>query len=369
MGWPTVPTTARTTTLVRLCTLALYLVSITAFATYPSITRRGARAQPDLSTLVQERRYLSSTTTTTTTTEDNNESSSSSSWPPLQLLTGNVTVLEQSENYVVVSKPHAVVCHHSEWTGGSRRVSNSDREIPMLQRVRQAVGQRVNLVHRLDRGCTGCLLMTFQDQPNATSTLIASMAGQKNKTYLALVRGEGVLGEQNFVNQGWFRVDRRIKNENGVEQDAVTWFRFIAGQGNDRGQLDRPRASLVLARPETGRWHQIRRHLRGLSHPILGDATHGILKENRYWKKRGMLPERTCLHLLSLQLEPTCVSPNGIDVTCPLAPDMLQMLQDHLPDVLERALPILRDEEGIDLLNNPAYDEAKIVTLPYEIEI
>jgi hypothetical protein len=48
---------------------------------------------------------------------------------------------------------------------------------------------------------------------------------------------------------------------------------------------------------------------------------------------------------------------------------MLQMLQDHLPDVLERALPILRDEEGIDLLNNPAYDEAKIVTLPYEIEI
>lgn len=285
---------------------------------------------------------------------------------------GNVTILDQNEHYLVVSKPPAVVCHHS---AGSR----SNQEVPMLQRVREATGKRVNLVHRLDRGCSGCLLMTFaetnsnssdgdgngDDEDNATASLIQSMAGgAANKTYLALVRGEGVLRGRDFKQEGWFRVDRPIENANGVSNNATTWFRFVAGQHNANGTLDRPRASLVLARPETGRWHQIRRHLNGLSHPILGDSTHGISKENRMWKKeRGLLPERTCLHLVKLELGPTHVSPDGIVVTCPLAPDMLRMLQEHLPDVLQQALPILK-EEGIDL--NPG---GEFLSLPYQVKV
>jgi tRNA pseudouridine65 synthase len=288
---------------------------------------------------------------------------------------GNVTILDQNEHYLVVSKPPAVVCHHS---AGSR----SNQEVPMLQRVREATGRRVNLVHRLDRGCSGCLLMTYaessdndsssddesdgDEEDNATASLIQSMAGgASNKTYLALVRGEGVLRGHDFKEEGWFRVDRPIENAQGISKNATTWFRFVAGQHNANGTLDRPRASLVLARPETGRWHQIRRHLNGLSHPILGDSTHGISKENRLWKKeRGLLPERTCLHLVKLELEPTHVSPDGIVVTCPLAPDMLRMLQEHLPDVLQQALPILQ-EEGIDL--NPAGGE--FLSLPYQVKV
>jgi tRNA pseudouridine65 synthase len=292
---------------------------------------------------------------------------------------GNVTVLDQNEHYLVVSKPPAVVCHHSQETG-----SRSNKEVPMLQRVREATGKRVNLVHRLDRGCSGCLLMTYShnadrssnsstcnssdngddDEDNATGSLIQSMAsGATNKTYVALVRGEGVLRGRDFKQEGWFRVDRPIENRKGISKNATTWFRFVAGQHNANGTLDRPRASLVLARPETGRWHQIRKHLSGLSHPILGDSTHGISKENRLWKKRGLLPERTCLHLAKLELEPTHVSPDGIVVTCPLAPDMLRMLQDHLPDVLQQALPILQ-EEGIDL--NPG---GEFLSLPYQMKV
>jgi tRNA pseudouridine65 synthase len=251
----------------------------------------------------------------------------------------------------------------------------------MLQRVREATGKRVNLVHRLDRGCSGCLLMTYAEinnnnsnssndadgdnEDNATASLIQSMAGgAANKTYLALVRGEGVLRGRDFKQEGWFRVDRPIENAQGISKNASTWFKFVAGQGNANGTLDRPRASLVLARPETGRWHQIRRHLNGLSHPILGDSTHGISKENRLWKKeRGLLPERTCLHLVKLELEPTHVSPDGISVTCPLAPDMLRMLQEHLPDVLQQALPILQ-EEGIDL-----YPGGEFLSLPYQVKV
>jgi tRNA pseudouridine65 synthase len=278
------------------------------------------------------------------------------SCPPL-------TILDQNEHFLIVSKPPSVVCHHSEWTGSRGSLKNDcvAAEIPMLQRVREQTGRRVNLVHRLDRGASGCLLLTFADNEGndtinstaATTMLIDAMADKTTctKTYIALVRGEGILHGKDLKEEGWFLVDRPIKNEKGVEKNATTRFRFIAGQDNGAGtNPDKARASLVLARPETGRWHQIRKHLNGLSHPILGDTTHGSSRVNREWKEqRGMPTARTCLHLSRLQIGPTKVSPSGIDVWCALAPDMLQLLKSQLPDVLAAAEPILR-EEGIRII-------------------
>lgn len=276
---------------------------------------------------------------------------------------GNVTLLCQCENYLVACKPPSVVCHHSQWTG-----SKANQEVPMLQRTREALGRRVNLIHRLDRGCSGCLLMTFADTDNSqnnTATLSHAMAqSSTRKTYVAIVRGEGILKGRDFRKEGWFRVSRPIKNERGIINNATTWFRFVAGQDNEQGLLDRPRASIVLARPETGRWHQIRKHLNGLSHPILGDSIHGNSRVNREWKtKYGMPPERTCLHLVHLRMEPNCVCHNGINVSSPLAPDMLKLLKDHLPNVLARAKPIL-EEEGVSLESTDHH-----TTLPYELII
>ena len=67
-------------------------------------------------------------------------------------------------------------------------------------------------------------------------------------------------------------------NKESAAKDATTLLRFVAGQA-ETGPT-RPRVSLVLARPKEGRWHQIRRHLSYLSHPILGDSTHGHSKTN-----------------------------------------------------------------------------------------
>lgn len=274
---------------------------------------------------------------------------------------GTVTIIDQSTHYLVVAKPPSVVCHHSEWTG-----SRSRAEIPMIQRVRQAVGRKVNLVHRLDRGASGCLLMTYSDDTNdnTTAQLIDAMHMQANKTYVALVRGEGILHEVDFKNQGWFCVDRPIKDEAGTMKEATTYFRFVAGQDDADGT--RPRASLVLARPVTGRWHQIRRHLNGLSHPILGDSTHGISKVNQEWRKeRGLANERTCLHLLQLILPPTDCTPAGIQANCPLADDMMELLETHLPDVLEQAERILL-EEGLSLRPLPISPQR---TIPFQITV
>lgn len=285
-----------------------------------------------------------------------------------QKYNGNVTILDRGEHHLVVAKPPAVLCHHSEWAG-SRSKKREVPEIPMLQRVRQALlGERVNVIHRLDRGCSGCLLFAFAGSEqvlNATATLSDAMGlNSTTKTYIALVRGEGILHGRDFKKEGWFEVTRPIRNQRGILHNATTFFRFLAGQDGISNPDDgRPRASIVLARPKTGRWHQIRRHLNGLSHPILGDSSHGNSKVNREWKARGMPGERTCLHLAKLQMEPNAACPNGIDISCPLPQDMVEMLTNHLPNVWEEALPLL-EEENIQLAPPSTATE-----LPYEIYV
>lgn len=168
---------------------------------------------------------------------------------------------------------------------------------------------------------------------------------QCTKTYLAVVRGEGILHGEDLTEREWFTVNRPIRNANGIEKKATTRFRFVAGQGNDYGRLNRPRAAIVLAQPQTGRWHQIRKHLNGLSHPILGDSTHGNSQTNREWRNQyGLASERLCLHLCRLDLG----GPDGLHVACPLWPDLHALLRRELPTVLEHAESVLC-EEGVVL--------------------
>ena len=147
------------------------------------------------------------------------------------------------------------------------------------------------------------------------------------------------------------------------EKNATTWFNFVAGQPEkSENGINQPRMSIVLARPMQGRWHQIRKHLNGLSHPILGDTTHGASKVNREWKeKRNMPGERVCLHLARLQLPPTEAVPDGIDVSCPLHSDMLEMLRVYAPIVLEESLVVLRNE-GILLEPKENYSVGRYTT-------
>ena len=271
----------------------------------------------------------------------------------------NVTILNRGQHHVVVDKPPSVVCHHSDWSGSrikSKRKRGLEPEVPMLQRVREAVGERVNLIFRLDRGASGCLLLSFakSDEGDGNATAVfqdAMQSSTTSKTYLAMVRGEGILHGRDFRNEGWFEVDRPLKDESGNLKNATTYFRFIAGQDNGNGTInDRPRVSLVLARIKTGRWHQIRKHLNGISHPIIGDSTHGNSKTNREWKEKwGLQPERTCLHLLQLKIPSTSVTPSGISIISSLPPDMEKMLKQHLePETLRKAENALA-EEGLSL--------------------
>ena len=214
-------------------------------------------------------------------------------------------------------------------------------------------------------GASGCLVFAFADEiktesssRDVTNTLIQSLQSDKaTKTYLALCDGDGEWNGVNHFERGWFTVDRPVKDENDTFIEAKTDLRFIATVTlplsedlQDENVTEGRKISIVLAKPHTGRYHQIRQHMASgrIGHAILGDSSHGLKRTNRIWKKnRGLLKERTCLHLLSIDLPPTEYSPSGIQALCSLPQDLFQLLNE-VPGLLEKARPIL-SEEGITI--------------------
>ena len=140
-------------------------------------------------------------------------------------------------------------------------------------------------------------------------------------------------------------------------ENSLTQLRFISAcilpptKGNsddyDHDNLEGRKACIILARPKSGRWHQVRQHLSSIGHPILGDSTHGRSRTNRTWKKnRKLQKQRTCLHLARLQIPKTDYS-SAIDVSCPLSSDLIDILQE-MSELMQNAKPIL-EEEGINI--------------------
>jgi len=207
-------------------------------------------------------------------------------------------VLLQTDNYVVVAKPARLMVH---------RTKLCRDDVYALQLVRDQVGHYVHPIHRLDRATSGCLLFGFDP---VWARLLQGALRDGQKSYLAMVRG--------FVRAS-APVDIRnpMKDDNGILKEAHTWAQRIAGSPD-------PRCSLVLAKPSTGRYHQVRRHLRDLSHPVLMDSTHGDTKCNRWWRENSKL-SRLALHCWKMDLP----LPDGrLQVTCPIPEDLASVWRE-----------------------------------------
>jgi tRNA pseudouridine65 synthase len=175
---------------------------------------------------------------------------------------------------VVVNKPSGLAVHR----GLSREKTVA------LQLVRNALGRRVYPVHRLDRATSGALLLAL-DAGTARSLQEQLQAGRVEKRYLALVRG--IPPEEGVIDHP---VPRSPKGE---RVPAVTAFRRLASF---------ERYALMEARPVTGRFHQIRRHFKHLSHPLIGDVRYGKGEHNRLFRERFGL-HRLALHALELAFD------------------------------------------------------------------
>jgi tRNA pseudouridine65 synthase len=193
--------------------------------------------------------------------------------PPPDLPT-RLPTLYRDGLLLAVDKPAGLAVHR----GAAR-----DRTVA-LQLVRDRAGRHVHAVHRLDRATSGVLLFAFD--PGTVRRLQERFeAGAVAKRYLALVRG--IPPEAGVI-------DHPIpRDEDGPRVPAVTEFRRLATF---------ERYALVEARPRTGRRHQIRRHFKHLSHPLIGDVRYGKGEHNRLFRDRFGL-HRLALHALELAFE------------------------------------------------------------------
>ena len=213
-----------------------------------------------------------------------------------------IDLLFVDDHVVVANKPSGLLVHRG-W---------ADDDDVALFRVRDRLGQHVYPIHRLDRGTSGALVFA-RTREDAAALGRSFEARRTEKHYLALVRGRP-------ANDAG-TIDHPVPgSEDGPRVPAVTHYQVVE-------RSTAARCSLVLAIPETGRLHQIRRHLKHLGHPLIGDVRYGSGALNRQYRAEYGL-HRLALHAYSIGFE----HPRTgllVTVTAPL-PDDLALALDRL---------------------------------------
>ncbi len=206
--------------------------------------------------------------------------------PPLE-------IIYRDQQLIAINKPSGLLVHRS-WL-------DSHATEFAVQKLSKQIGQCVYPVHRLDRATSGVLLFLL-DKSHATD-LMEQFAQQKTeKRYLAVVRGHIGAGKLDYaLKRKLDRIADKNANPNSEAQAAVTHYRGLAQCELPIAVAPYPqsRYSLVELLPKTGRRHQLRRHLKHLRHPIIGDTTHGDGKHNKMFRQE-FASHRLLLHAAEL---------------------------------------------------------------------
>ena len=186
-------------------------------------------------------------------------------------------ILYRDEHLVAVHKPAGLLVHRSAIDAHESRF--------LLQTLRDQIGAAVYPVHRLDKATSGVVLFALHSE--AARRLSAALCdGGAEKIYLAIVRGWAPVdvGVDHPLRD---RPDRLSRRQVIRSRAAATGVRCLARIELEAavGRYSTARYSLVACRPRTGRKHQIRRHLKHLRHPIIGDANYGDGAHNRFFRE------------------------------------------------------------------------------------
>jgi tRNA pseudouridine65 synthase len=184
-------------------------------------------------------------------------------------------ILYRDPDCIAIHKPQGVLVHYSRSAG---------REGPcVVPALRQQLGRIVFPVHRLDRPTSGVLLLALTVE--ATRRLSHQFEQRLvTKNYMALVRGH--CDDSGCIDRPLKPPrDRWNRSEQSQPQAALTRFTTLARSELPFpvGRYETSRYSLLSLSPASGRRHQIRRHLKHISHPVIGDTTHGDRDHNRFF--------------------------------------------------------------------------------------
>lgn len=189
----------------------------------------------------------------------------------------DLPVIFEDEHYIAINKPSGLLVHRSP-------VDKRETQFA-IQILRDQIGQHVFPAHRLDKPTSGVLL--FAKSPEALRAVSEQFENNKvSKTYQAIVRGfpPESLSIDHPVKT---RKDKHDKKTLQEPKEAVTHLTTLATctLNVKIERYDTSRYGLVSLKPETGRRHQLRYHMKHIAHPIIGDTSYGKGVQNRYFQE------------------------------------------------------------------------------------
>lgn len=205
-------------------------------------------------------------------------------------------ILYRDEYLVVINKPSGLLVHKS-------MIDRYEIYFAMKM-LRDQIGTWVYPVHRLDKPTSGVLLFALDSQ---TARLMSEQfkTHTMQKKYIAVVRG--YVDEKGFIDHALSVKNDKIADKNAREekeaQEAQTEYKRVAivELPHAIGRYEKTRYSLVELLPKTGRKHQLRRHMKHISHHILGDTKYGRGEHNKLIREYYDC-HRLLLHALSLEI-------------------------------------------------------------------
>lgn len=190
-------------------------------------------------------------------------------------------ILYQDEHLIAINKPAGVAVHRSN-------LCRSDKSY-ILQLLRDQIDQYVYPAHRLDRPTSGVLIFGL-DQKTANSLMQQFANREIQKTYIALVRG--FTDSEDCIQYALAKTDSNKPHTTLEKQEAETCYsrKKIIEIPETVGRYQTARYSLLELKPKTGRYHQIRKHMAHLRHPIIGDVKYGDRFHNKFFKRHLDIP-------------------------------------------------------------------------------
>ena len=189
-------------------------------------------------------------------------------------------IIYQDEYMVAINKPSNLLVHRS-W------IDKDETRFAMMM-VRDQIGQYVYPIHRLDKPTSGVLVFALsKEMARSLSELI--LEGGFKKEYLAVVRGYA--DEKGEIDYALKEVldkmtDKKARTDK-APQEAVTLYEKLSQVELPFavGRYDTTRYSLLRLKPQTGRKHQLRRHMKHILHPIVGDTKYGRNEHNVFFRE------------------------------------------------------------------------------------
>jgi len=205
-------------------------------------------------------------------------------------------ILYQDEYLVAINKPSGLLVHKS--------MIDRHEIYFAMKMLRDQIGQWVYPIHRLDKPTSGVLLFALDKH---TAKLMNEQFSESKiqKTYIGVVRG--YIEESGFIDYALsVKLDKIADKDSKAEkepQEAQTEYKRLATVEVNHavGRYDKSRYSLVELKPKTGRKHQLRRHMKHLSHHMLGDTKYGRGEHNKMVREQYNC-HRLLLHSISLEI-------------------------------------------------------------------